>query len=260
MTPVPEHTPAADHAPDSVAEVVAAHGVRAWLFDLDGVLTDSAIAHATAWAAMFDEYLATLDPPQPPFDVHEDYLRHVDGRPRDDGIRTFLASRGLQLPEQSPADDPLAPSVQRLGDAKTERFRAAVEAGAVSVYPDALALLSTLAQQGARCAVVSSSANASMVLEHTGLEGYVEWCLDGAIAAARGLRGKPAPDTYLAAAEHLDCPPAHAAVLEDALVGVQAGHDGGFGVVVGVDRTGSADALRHAGASVVVDDLREVLG
>lgn len=233
--------------------------LSAWLFDLDGVLTDSATAHALAWKALFDEYLETLDPPQPPFDVHEDYLRYVDGRPRADGIRTFLASRGIVLPEASPAEDPDAPSVQRLGDSKTARFVAAVEAGAVSVYPDALTLLEWLHERGARCAVVSSSANAPMVLEHTGLSRFIEFTMDGATAARRGLPGKPAPDTFVAAAHELDADPAHAVVFEDAVVGVRAGHDGGFAAVVGVDRTGSAGPLHEGGATVVVQDLRDVI-
>ena len=226
-TPVPEH-------------------VRLWLFDLDGVLTNSAVAHASAWKAMFDDYLSALDPPQSPFDDHEDYLRYVDGRPRDDGVRTFLASRNLSVD-----DDALA----AMGDRKTQLFVASVERGAVSVYPDALVLVNALEADGRSMAVVSSSANARMVLEQTGLIDHFELVIDGAIAAQDGLAGKPAPDTYVAAAQRLGGDASVAVVLEDATVGVQAGRAGAFGLVVGVDRTGSADALSAAGADVVVQDL-----
>lgn len=234
-------------------------GVDLWLFDLDGVLTDSAKAHAAAWKAMFDEYLASLRPPAEPFDLRDDYLAYVDGRPRDDGIRTFLAARHLEVPEVSPPDDPSAPSVQRMGDRKTQLFLAAVRAGAVSVYPDALALLRALRSRGDTLAVVSSSANARTVLEQTGLLDHFALVMDGALAERDGLPGKPSPDTFLAAAEMLHGTPDRSAVLDDATVGVQAGRAGGFHLVVGVDRTDNAPALRAAGADRVVSDLRRVL-
>jgi HAD superfamily hydrolase (TIGR01509 family) len=233
--------------------------VEQWLFDLDGVLTDSATAHAVAWKAMFDGYLATLDPPQRPFDLRDDYLSYFDGRRRDDGIRTFLASRGLVLPETSPDDDPTAPSVASLGERKTARFLEAVAAGHISVYPDALELVRTLHERGRPMAVVSSSANAIAVLEQTGLRGYFTMVMDGALAEREALAGKPSPDTYVAAAHALGGAPATAAVLEDALVGVAAGRAGGFLLVVGVDRTGSGAQLRAAGADRVVDDLRALV-
>lgn len=233
--------------------------VHLWLFDLDGVLTDSAKAHAAAWKSMFDEYLAALRPPAEPFDLRDDYLAYVDGRPRDDGIRTFLAARHLSVPEQSPPEDPTAPSVQRMGDRKTQLFLAAVRAGAVSVYPDAAALLAVLRARGDTLAVVSSSANARTVLEHTGLLDQFVLVMDGALAARDGLAGKPAPDTFLAAAKMLHGDAGSAAVLDDATVGVQAGRAGAFHLVVGVDRTGNADALRAAGADRVVSDLRRVV-
>jgi len=234
--------------------------VEQWLFDLDGVLTDSATAHAVAWKEMFDEYLATLSPPAEPFDIRDDYLRHVDGRRRDDGIRTFLGSRGLSVPETAPADDPGAPSVESLGDRKTELFLQAVADGRISVYPDALELVRSLHDRGRAMAVVSSSANAIAVLEHTGLRDYFTMVMDGALAEREGLAGKPSPATYVAAAHALGGEPSTAAVVEDAIVGVEAGRAGDFLLVVGVDRTGSSAQLQAAGADRVVDDLRTLVG
>jgi HAD superfamily hydrolase (TIGR01509 family) len=240
-------------------DLALSDAVDLWLFDLDGVLTDSAKAHAAAWKAMFDEYLAALRPPAEPFDLRDDYLSYVDGRPRQDGIRTFLASRHLTVPEQSPPDDPSAPSVQRMGDRKTQLFLAAVRAGAVSIYPDALALLDSLRARGDTLAVVSSSANARTVLEHTGLLDRFALVMDGVLAARDGLAGKPSPDTFLAATKMLNGEPSRAAVLDDATVGVQAGRTGGFHLVIGVDRTGNVEALRAAGADRVLSDLRRVV-
>lgn len=228
------------HVPDEV---------RIWLFDLDGVLTNSAVAHASAWKTMFDEYLAALDPPQPPFDEHEDYLHYVDGRPRDEGIRTFLTSRHLRVDDTT---------VATMGDRKTVLFRAAVQQGVVTVFPDALVLLRALQQRGDALAVVSSSANAPMVLDHTGLTSYFALVLDGATSAREGLAGKPAPDTFLAAAKRLGGDASNTAVLDDAVVGVQAGRAGAFRLVVGVNRTDSAVALIAAGADLAIADLAEL--
>jgi len=214
------------------------------------VLTNSAVAHASAWKAMFDEYLSSSDPPQLPFDDHDDYLEYVDGRPRDEGIRTFLSSRDLTVDDSGLAS---------MGDRKTALFIAAVEGGSVTVYPDALELVQALESAGRSMAVVSSSANARMVLEHTGLLEHFALVVDGVTAAEDGLAGKPSPDMFLAGASGLGGDPSVAVVLEDATVGVRAGRSGGFALVVGVDRTGSAEALLAAGADVVVDDLSRLV-
>jgi beta-phosphoglucomutase family hydrolase len=231
-------------------------GVHACLFDLDGVLTPTALVHEAAWKETFDTFLAARG--QQPF-THDDYEQYVDGKTRWDGVRSFLASRGLQLPEGAPDDSAGAATVHGLGNQKNALFLAKVQTGGVAPYPGSQRYLEAAEAAGLRRAVVSSSANARAVLHGAGIEGLVEVVVDGVTVEQRGLKGKPAPDTYLAAAQQLGVPPAAAAVFEDALAGVEAGRAGAFGCVVGVDRVGQAAALRAHGATVVVSDLADLL-
>lgn len=238
-------------------------GIDACLFDLDGVLTDTASVHAAAWKATFDPFLRTLTEgsreAHAPFDAVEDYRRYVDGRPRLDGVRAFLAARGIALPEGAAGDPPSAVTVMGLSRRKNDLLLAALRTHPVPAYPGSVAYLRAARERGLRCAVVSSSANTRPVLTSAGIEDFFEVVVDGLVAAERGLRGKPAPDTFLAAAEALGVLPERAAVFEDALVGVEAGRAGGFGFVVGVDRARYAEALRAHGADIVVRDLGELL-
>ena len=232
--------------------------VRACLVDLDGVLTRTATVHAAAWKEMFDAFLATLSPPQPPF-TPGDYDRYVDGRPRLDGTRGFLASRGISLPEGDPDDPAGAATVHGLSTSKNDLVLARIAAGGVEVYEGTVRYLRAARAAGLATALVSSSANAVPVLEGAGLLELFDTVVDGRDVEERGLRGKPAPDTFLFAGERLDARPAEAAVFEDALAGVEAGRAGGFGLVVGVDRVGQAEELRRLGADLVVRDLSELL-
>ena len=238
-------------------------GVVALLFDLDGVLTDTAAVHAAAWKAAFDDHLrqrsARTGEPFVPFDAVADYLAHVDGKPRQDGVRDFLARRGITLPEGHHDDPPDRDTVHGLGNRKNVALLEKIHTDGVRVYEDGRRLLQAARDVGLLTAVVSSSANTEQVLAVTALADLVDVRVDGVVARERGLPGKPAPDTFLAAAEELGVAPAQAVVLEDALSGVQAGRAGGFGLVVGVDRAGHAEALRAAGADVVVSDLTELL-
>ncbi|HVW32331.1 MAG TPA: beta-phosphoglucomutase family hydrolase [Acidimicrobiia bacterium] len=236
-------------------------GIRAALFDLDGVLTRTAVVHAAAWKEMFDEFLrrraAATGGDFVPFDSHADYDRYVDGRPRADGVRSFLAARGITLPEGSPDDPPGADTVHGLGNRKNELVLAKL-AGGVEVYPGSVRYVEAVRDAGLARAVVSSSANTRTVLEVTGLAPLFDVVVDGVVAAERKLAGKPAPDTFLAAAEALQVEPGAAAVFEDALAGVEAGRAGHFGCVVGVDRVGQRADLRRHGADIVVEDLAEL--
>jgi beta-phosphoglucomutase family hydrolase len=235
--------------------------VTALLFDLDGVLTDTASVHAAAWKQVFDAFLAehaTGDAARP-FDIGTDYVRFVDGRVRADGVRTFLSSRGIMLPEGESTDPPTAATVHGLGNRKNEVLLEVIERDGVEVYDGSRRYLAAVRATEVPTAVVSASANAAAVLEVTGLALSIDVRVDGVVAAERALPGKPAPDTFLAAADLLGVAPPAAAVFEDALAGVEAGAAGGFGCVVGVDRVGQADALRAAGAHVVVRDLAELL-
>jgi len=236
--------------------------VAALLFDLDGVLTDTAAVHAAAWKQVFDAFLAEHQPTgrAEPFDTHTDYGRYVDGRVRADGVRTFLASRGITLPEGEPSDPETAVTVHGVGNRKNRVLLDVIARDGVDVYPGSRRYLEAARDAGLPIALVSASANAATVLEATGLGAYIDVRVDGLVAAERSLAGKPAPDTFLAAAERLDTEPQAAAVFEDALAGVEAGRAGGFGWVVGVDRVGRADELRAAGADVVVQDLADLLG
>lgn len=238
-------------------------GVVACLFDLDGVLTDTARLHAAAWAEMFDGYLreraARTGQPFVAFDPAADYQRYVDGKPREDGIRSFLESRSIHLPEGDPDDGPDAETVTGLGRRKNLLFLRAVHDGGVPVFEGSRRYLQAVAEAGLAVAVVSSSANTREVLESTGLDRYVRCRVDGVTIREEHLKGKPAPDAFLRAADLLDVKPALAAVFEDAISGVEAGRAGAFGFVVGVDRVGHAEALRRHGADVVVEDLEELL-
>ncbi|MEJ7765257.1 MAG: beta-phosphoglucomutase family hydrolase [Acidimicrobiales bacterium] len=237
--------------------------IRACLFDLDGVITQTASVHAAAWKEMLDAFLedraAQAGQPFVPFDPVEDYRRYVDGMPRSDGVRTFLASRGIVLPEGAP-DDPLeTATIQGLGNRKNELVVELIRTSGVVVFEGSVRYLHAAGEAGLVRAVVSSSANTVAVLEAAGLAELFDARVDGVTAVERGLRGKPAPDTFLAAAEDLGVQPAQAAVFEDALAGVEAGRAGKFGFVVGVDRAGQAEELRDRGADVVVNDLADLL-
>jgi beta-phosphoglucomutase family hydrolase len=231
--------------------------VVACLFDLDGVLTDTASVHAAAWKQAFDELLAQY-PGQRPFDA-DDYVRYVDGKPRADGVRDFLASREVHLPEGSVDDDPGVNTVWGVGNGKNARLLHRIATDGVEVYDGSRRYLQACVEAGLRRAVVSSSANTRSVLEVTGLDQLVELRIDGLTARERSLAGKPAPDTFLEAARQLGLEPARCAVFEDALAGVEAGRAGGFGCVVGVDRVQHGAALREHGADLVVQDLAELL-
>jgi beta-phosphoglucomutase family hydrolase len=237
--------------------------IRACLFDLDGVLTQTALIHAAAWQEMFDSFLrehaSRTGQPFAAFDPASDYDRYVDGRPRAQGVTSFLASRGIELPEGSPGDRPDAGTVQGLADWKNEILQRRIAAGGVHPYPGSVRYVQAVVAAGLARAVVSSSANCRQMLAAAALDGYFSVVVDGIRAKDERLAGKPAPDTYQAAARALEIPPEAAAVIEDAQAGVAAGRAGGFGWVVGVDRTGQADALRKEGADIVVKDLAELL-
>ncbi|WP_153815403.1 beta-phosphoglucomutase family hydrolase [Streptomyces sp. SUK 48] len=237
--------------------------VRACLFDLDGVLTRTAKVHAAAWKEMFDAWLRERARREGtefvPLDAVRDYDEYVDGRPREDGVRTFLAARGVRLPEGSPEDPPDAETVRALGARKNELVLRRIREDGVEPYEGSVRFLHEVRAAGLACAVVSSSANARDVLAAAGIADLFDERVDGVVTRERGLRGKPAPDTYLEAARELSVEPGAAAVFEDALAGVEAGRAGEFGLVVGVDRVGQAEQLRAHGADVVVRDLAELL-
>ena len=247
----------------AVARLGLPDQVRACLFDLDGVLTDTAAVHNAAWKQAFDEFLqARADETRGqfvPFDPVDDYGRHVDGKPRADGVRDFLASRDIDLPEGSPDDDPDQPTVNGLGNRKNEQLQRRIRDDGVRVFEGSRRYLEAVRAAGLRRAVVSSSANTADVLEVTGLAALIEQRVDRSTVRSEGLRGKPAPDTFLRAAELFGVSPKEAAVFEDAVSGVEAGRAGDFAIVVGVDRVGHADALRDHGADLVVTDLAELL-
>jgi beta-phosphoglucomutase family hydrolase len=241
-------------------------GVTACLFDLDGVLTPTAIVHNAAWRETFDAYLreraARTGEPFVPFDPGADYERYVDGRARADGVRTFLASRGISLPEGTADDPPTADTVNGIGNRKNETLLKRIRTGGVEAYPGSVAYLRAAREAGLRRAVVSASANAADVVAAAGLADLIEARVDGVVARERKLRGKPEPDSFLAGARMLGVGPEHAAVFEDALAGVDAGRAGRFGFVVGVDRVRDGrhgGDLREHGADVVVTDLAELL-
>jgi len=250
------------------------------IFDLDGVVTQTAAVHAAAWKHLFDAYLAERAAregtgsggstagwagadvadagPLRPFDLDADYARYVDGKPRYDGVRDFLASRGIELPWGDPSDPPGKETVCGLGNRKNDYFNAEVREHGVKTYPSTVELIHHLRDAGIKVGLMSSSKNTAMVLDVTGITDLFEVRVDGVVAAEVGLPGKPDPAMYLETARRLGVDAARSVVVEDALSGVEAGHRGGFGLVIGVDRLGQAAALAGAGADVVVDDLAEV--
>jgi beta-phosphoglucomutase family hydrolase len=239
--------------------------VEACLFDLDGVLTDTASVHDAAWKEMFDAFLREraqhTGEAFVPFDADADYARYVDGRPRVDGVRTFLASRGIELPLGADDDPPTAHTLHGLGNRKNEALLRAIDRDGVRVYDDAVEFLHAVEAAGLRRVVVSSSANTEQVLRKTGLIDLVEGWIDGIAIETEHLAGKPAPDSFLAGAQCAGVEPAAAAVFEDALAGVEAGRAGTFGFVVGVNRLDAAhaSALSEHGADVVVGALTDLL-
>ena len=262
-------------------------GYDAVIFDLDGVVTQTAAVHAAAWKRLFDEYLqeprraredaassgaaeaapsgagarrrpGTAADPLRPFDLDADYARYVDGKPRYDGVRDFLASRDIELPLGDPSDPPERETVCGLGNRKNAFFNAEVREHGVETFPSTIEVIRQLHAAGIRTGLMSSSKNTAMVLDVTGTTDLFEVRVDGVVAAEVGLPGKPDPAMYLEAARRMGVDAARSVVVEDALSGVEAGHRGGFGLVIGVDRLGQAEALRAAGADVVVDDLAEV--
>lgn len=236
---------------------------RACLFDLDGVLTKTAKVHDAAWKEMFDGFLrqraAANGEPFVPFDPVKDYDEYVDGKPRADGTRSFLASRGINLPEGNVDDPPEARTIFGLSNRKNQIVLQRIHSDGVEAYEGSVRYVRAVRDAGLPRAVVSSSANCRDVLEAAHIADLFDARIDGEVAERDHLRGKPSPDTYLAGARALGVEPAAAAVFEDALAGVAAGRAGGFGFVVGVDRVGQADALREHGADVVVKDLAELL-
>jgi beta-phosphoglucomutase family hydrolase len=237
-------------------------GVRACLFDMDGVITKTATVHAAAWKEMFDEYLRQRAEQTGaafvPFTT-DDYDRYVDGKPRLDGTRSFLQSRGIDLPEGTPDDPAGTATVWGLSTRKNDLVLQKIAAGGVEVYQGSVTYVSSAKKNGFKTAIVSSSANTKQVLEVAGLSDLFDVRVDAQYVNAHSLRGKPAPDSYLAAAQELGVSASEAAVYEDALAGVEAGRAGKFGLVVGVDRVGQADELRAHGADIVVKDLAELL-
>ncbi|MFJ5840628.1 HAD family hydrolase [Streptomyces shenzhenensis] len=234
--------------------------VRACLFDMDGVLTKTAEVHDKAWKETFDEFLRRREGPGfRPFDAVADYDEYVDGRPRADGVRAFLASRGIELPEGDDDSPPELDTVHGLGNRKNALLLEKIRTEGVEAYPGSVRYVEAVRAAGLSTAVVSSSANAHDVLTSAGIQALFDVRIDGVVAAQRQLPGKPHPDTFLEAAHDLGVEPGAAAVFEDALAGMDAGRSGHFGYVVGIDRVGQADALREHGADIVVGDLVELL-
>jgi beta-phosphoglucomutase family hydrolase len=262
---------------DSIKVNIEKSRYDAVIFDLDGVVTQTAAVHAAAWKRLFDAYLAERaartgttpggapDPsltapgsPLRPFDLEADYRLYVDGKPRYDGVRDFLTSRGIELPMGDPSDPPERETVCGLGNRKNAFFNAEVREHGVQTFPSTVALIHELREAGVRVGLMSSSKNTAMVLDVTGTTDLFEVRVDGVVAAEVGLPGKPDPAMYLETARRLGVAPARSVVVEDALSGVEAGRRGAFGLVIGVDRLGQAAELAKAGADVVVDDLAEV--
>jgi beta-phosphoglucomutase family hydrolase len=235
--------------------------LEAWLFDLDGVLTDTASVHDAAWKVTFDEFLsrrAGKGALFTPFDPVADYEQFVDGEPRLDGVRSFLSSRGIHLPEGGPEDGPECETVTGVGRRKNDLVLRMLAEGGVNAFPGSVALVRALREDGRRLAVVSASENCAAVLEAAGIADLFDLRVDGRLTSEQGLAGKPAPDTYLYAARELGIEPGCAAVVEDAPAGVASGRAGHFGLVVGVSRGATADELLRSGADVVVSDLAEL--
>ena len=245
-----------------MSETITRDQYDAVLLDLDGVITDTASIHAACWKQMFDEYLQKRAMQRGeaflPFDPATDYRQYVDGKPRFDGVRDFLTSRGIQLPEGSPHDPPEAETVGGLGNRKNDLVNKIIEDAGVEPYEGSVKLLHQLRHQGFKIAVVTSSQNCAAVLRAAKLDAFFDMRVDGNTILAEHLAGKPAPDTFLKAAKLLGVQPSRAVVIEDALSGVEAGSSGNFGLVIGVARKGNADELRRHGAHLVVNDLGEL--
>lgn len=233
------------------------------LFDLDGVLTDTAKVHAACWKKMFDEFLRkraeSRGEEYRPFSITEDYYLYVDGRLRSDGVRDFLRSRNVNLPEGDPDAPPESETVSGLGNRKNDMVNALMESEGIDVYPDSMAWVRLLREQGYKTAVVSASSNCKTILKSAKILDLFDTIVDGTVAADLGLAGKPSPDTYLKAAEQLGAEPKRAVVVEDAIAGVKAGRSGGFGLVIGVARKGNYQELKENGADLVVTDLSELI-
>jgi len=245
------------------AQVITRDLYDAVLFDLDGVITDTANLHAACWKQMFDDYLQNRARQRgeefKPFDLATDYLLYVDGKQRFDGVRDFLKSRGIGLPDGSVDDPPSANTVGGLGNRKNDLVNAAIEEKGVVAYEGSVKLIRQLRQQGFKIAIVTSSQNCTAVLRAAKLDGFFDAQVDGKVIHAQDLPGKPAPDTFLRAARLLGAETSRTVVLEDAISGVQAGHAGNFGLVIGVARKGNDEELRQNGAHVVVNDLAELV-
>ncbi|WP_394822970.1 beta-phosphoglucomutase family hydrolase [Pendulispora albinea] len=255
-------TPDRSHMTTSTTPLGLPTGIRACLFDMDGVLTQTAIVHAAAWKEMFDEYLSRRAGSEPfvPFDALHEYDVYVDGKSRADGVRSFLASRGIHLPEGSLDDPPSAETIHGLGNRKNEILLGLIRTRGVEAYEGSVRYVRAARAAGLRTAVVSASTNCHDVLVGAGIDALFDVRIDGLVAIRENLRGKPEPDSYLAGARALGVEAAEGAVFEDALAGVEAGRAGKFGYVVGVDRVGQAAELAKHGADIVVADLGELLG
>jgi beta-phosphoglucomutase family hydrolase len=248
---------------EKTTHIITRDRYDAALFDLDGVITDTAKLHAKCWKQMFDEYLQRRATQRGeafrPFDLVNDYRLYVDGKPRFVGVRDFLTSRGIQLPEGNTDDPPLLDTVRGLGNRKNDLVNEVIHDKGVEPYEGSVKLIQRLRRNGFKIAVVSSSENCGTVLRAAKLDAFFEARVDGNVMHAQNLAGKPAPDTYLAAAKLLGVEPARSIVIEDAIVGVEAGQTGKFGLVIGVARKGNVEELRQHGAQVVVNDLGELV-
>jgi len=248
---------------DLRGDVISRERFDAVLLDMDGVLTDTARVHASAWKRMFDEFLraraAGSGEAFVPYDIETDYKHHVDGKPRYDGVRDFLHARGITLPEGGPEDPPQAQTVHGLGNRKDQLVNEVIATEGVRVFPGSVAVLERLRSAGIKTAVVTSSQNRARVLEVAGLSALFDAAVDGHTIVELGLAGKPAPDMFLEAARVLDVEPARAVVVEDAISGVEAGARGRFGLVIGVARHGNATELAAHGAQHVIRELGELL-
>jgi beta-phosphoglucomutase family hydrolase len=246
-----------------MGRLIARDRYDAVLLDMDGVITDTVIIHSTCWKTMFDEFLqkwaAREAEPFRSFDVATDYKLHVDGKPRYQGVRDFLKSRGIVLPDGTPEDPPSAETVCGLGNRKNELVNDYLRSTAAEAYPGTVAFLNYLRRVGIKTAVVTSSQNCQAVLHAAKVEDLFDARVDGDVIVKEGLAGKPAPDSFLKAAEMLGVMPERAVVIEDAISGVEAGAQGGFGLVIGVARKGNAEELKAHGAHLVVNDLAELL-
>jgi beta-phosphoglucomutase family hydrolase len=241
---------------------VTSDGYEAWLFDLDGVITDTASVHAAAWKRTFDEYLKAVSEREEsscgPFEIDPDYYRYVDGKPRYAGVDSFLRSRGIIVDWGDPNDPPSRETVCGIGNRKNELFNEVLRLQGVEVFEASVALVQELRTRGRRVAVVTSSKNCEAVLQAAGIQNLFEARVDGNVAAAKKLAGKPPSETYQEAARMLGTLPEQAVLIEDAISGVQAGRTGGFGLVIGVARSVDPEVLRQNGADIVVRDLAEL--